>query len=89
MFGPLIVDERSAGSVGSGAATLLAGRAQPNVAQVLVDLPDGRTVEASLGNGFWLSWWPVDAAPVRVRALDAGGDVLATLTESSPGWQPR
>lgn len=87
--GSIVVDERSSGSLGQGSGTLLGGRSAAPVATVLIDLPDGRTVEASVGGGYWLAWWPGESSAVRIRALNAADMVLATLDDSTPNWQQK
>jgi len=84
----IVVDEGSSGGVGAGNnASLVGGRAAANVATVHVDLPSGQGVEASVGNGHWLAWWPGDLNVVRIVARDASGTVLATLDDATPGWK--
>lgn len=89
LTGPLAVDERSNGGVGSGNATLLGGRAANAVVTVQVVLPSGQVVTASVGRGHWLAWWPGDAEAVRVVALDSTGAVLKTLTDTTPGFEQK
>jgi hypothetical protein len=86
--GAIVVDEGSNGSVGAGRnASLIGGRAAANVAAVHIDLPSGQGVEASVGNGHWLAWWPGELTVVRIVARDADGTILATLDDATPGWK--
>jgi hypothetical protein len=89
LSGPIAVDERSTGGLGGGTASLVGGRVAPVVARVRIDLADGRVVDASVGNGHWLAWWPGDFAAVRIRALDLASSIMATLDDSTPGWQQK
>jgi hypothetical protein len=89
MTSPIVVDERSGGGLGSGTATLLGGRAAPNVASVRIELADGTIVEASAGNGHWLAWWPGETVVVRITALDPLASIVAALNDSTPSWQQK
>ena len=76
---PLAIDENGTGSVGSGTARILGGRVANGAAQVVVELADGRSVFASVGNGYWLAWWPDTSKANRVVAKDAGGAQISTV----------
>ena len=89
LSGPIAVDERSTGGLGGGTASLIGGRLAPVVASVRIDVADGTFVEASVGNGHWLAWWPGDLAAVRIQALDLAASIVATLDDSTPGWQQK
>ena len=83
MSGPLSIDDQGSGTVADGAARQLGGRVAIPGAQVVVLLDDDREVVASMGNGFWLTWWPADHAAVKVIARDASGEV-ASLAVVAP-----
>lgn len=85
----LAVDERSSGGVGSGTAGLLGGRAAADVATVQIVLADGRSVTASLASGHWLAWWPGSVDAAQVKALDANGVALQTLTDTTPVYEQK
>jgi len=69
----------------------LQGQVGPEVTRVVVELDDGDEVAATVGDGWYVAWWPGDVRrillfqwadipqPVTVRAYGAGGDVLAEL----------
>lgn len=78
MSAALVIDENSEGEVGAGKVRLLGGRAANGAAQVIVELADGRSVVASIGNGFWLAWWPDTSLARRVVANDATGAEIAS-----------
>jgi hypothetical protein len=78
MDGKLSVDDNGAGGVGESSVRQLGGRVAPDAAQVRIVLTDGREVVASLGNGYWLAWWPDTARADHVVALDAAGAEIAS-----------
>ena len=59
------------------------GRASDPVVLVRVRLPDGRTVDVSVSDGFWIASWggpdPIEP-PVTVLGLGAGGETVAQVT---------
>jgi hypothetical protein len=76
---PLVIDENGGGDIGSGTARILGGRVANGAAQVIVELADGRSVFASVGNGYWLAWWPDTSRANRVVAKDANGAEISTV----------
>jgi hypothetical protein len=76
---PLVIDENGSGDVGSGTARILGGRVANGATQVVVELADGRSVFASVGNGYWLAWWPDTSKANRVVAKDASGAEISTV----------
>lgn len=69
----LAIDENGSGGVGGGTARMLGGRVANGAAQVVIELADGRSVFASIGNGYWLAWWPDTSVARRVVAKDQSG----------------
>jgi hypothetical protein len=83
------------GEFGSGSYEYAAGRVigqvGPEVTRVVVELEDGDEVVATVGDGWYVAWWPGDVRrillfqwadvpqPVTVRAYGAEGDLLAEL----------
>lgn len=49
-------------------------------ARVVILRDDGRTVEATVQDGFYAAWWPGDAQAVRVTAYDGEGTEVAHQT---------
>jgi hypothetical protein len=76
MAGTLKVD----GVAGGPAVGLTAvfGRVTGRASTVEVTADDGRVITASVGHGYFLAWWPSGSPVGTVRALDAGGHVIAT-----------
>ena len=79
MAGALAIDDNGSGSVGSGQARSLGGRVINPAGRARVNPADGRLVLASIGNGYWLAWWPDTTAATTVVASDATGAILATV----------
>ena len=86
--GVLTVTEAGTATSGEGTTNALGGLSAPNARAVRVRLDDGTFVEASVLNGYWLSWWPGRAAAERVSALDPTGAVLGELVPGEDGWEP-
>ena len=63
--------------LGNSQLTLVDGRVGPAAAGVRVLRDDGVIVEASVGGGRWLAWWPTDSDPVRAVAYDSSGAEIA------------
>lgn len=84
----LSVDEDGSGGLGDGIASLLGGRVQAGVSSVRVEVGEMPAVQASVGNGHWLAWWPNDERPTQVIALDAAGRELVVLAFGPNGWTP-
>jgi hypothetical protein len=85
--GALAVDERTTTALAGKTVTLLGGRLSPDVVGVRIRLSDGRTLQASTGASHWLAWWPSDASVIGVDALNKAGNVIATITDTTPYWQ--
>jgi len=85
----IVVDERSTGGIGGGTATLLGGRSRLDVTRVQIALPNGTRLEASVGNGHWLAWWPGSDEAGSVTAFDGAGNVVAALDDTTPGFQAK
>ena len=85
MTGPLTIDDDSSGMVAAGQARDLGGRLAAPVVSVLVELEGGQTVVASVGNGYWLAWWPLDARPTSVVGLDASSAEVERVAVKDPG----
>jgi hypothetical protein len=62
--------------------TVVGGRAGAGVARVVVAVADGRQVTASLGNGFYVAWWP--GADTAVSIVVSGPDGSPVATHSLP-----
>jgi hypothetical protein len=78
MIGAISIDNNGAGGADGESVRELGGRVAPNAAQVVIQLTDGRSIHASVGNGYWLAWWPDTARAERVVATDAGGAEIAS-----------
>jgi hypothetical protein len=76
---PIAVDEQSSGGVADGTASLLGGRAGPDVQVVQLTMSDGRLVTASLGSGHWLAWWPSTLTATKLVAFGADRAVMVTI----------
>jgi hypothetical protein len=83
---PVSVDEDGSGGDGADALTYLGGRLMPEIRQVVITVPGGPAVTASVGNGHWLAWWPGAVRASSVIGLDANGAQLFTLVWSN-GWE--
>ena len=79
MTSDLSLDANGFGDVADGEARHLGGRVGDDVTRVDVALADGRSVTASVANGYWLAWWPDDVLAEQVLAVDASGAVLETV----------
>lgn len=65
-----------------------------SAARVVILRDDGRTVEATVQDGFFAAWWPGNAQAVRVTAYDGAGTEVARQTllpvtlQTEPAGQP-
>jgi hypothetical protein len=84
MTGQITIDDQGGGSLGNGMAQELGGRIGVPAAKVVVQLKDGRTVTASVANGFWLAWWPAPADAARVVAIDDTNTEVAGIAVTIP-----
>ena len=75
----LSIDINGFGDAGGGTAHELGGQVEPEITSVLIALSDGRTVTASVGSGYWLAWWPTDAAATTVTGFDEAGAEVVTV----------
>lgn len=73
MDGTLSIDDNGGGGEGGETVRELGGRVAATASQVVIHLTDGRSVIASLGNGYWLAWWPDTVRADKVVATDASG----------------
>jgi hypothetical protein len=81
MTGKLSI-EANAGGGGVDEATKLrelGGRVAPEATKVVIQLADGRSIVASLANGYWLAWWPDVVKAERVVATDATGAEVGSI----------
>src|SRR4051794_29933252 len=65
---------------GPPAQGALAGRIVDGAAAVQVTLESGASVDAVVRDGYWIAWWPGSARASTVRALDANGNEVGTIT---------
>jgi hypothetical protein len=79
MTRPLTIDANGGGGVGAGDARELGGRVDPKASSVVIELADGRSVVASLANGYWLAWWPGSVPAEHVVATDGAGTEVASV----------
>jgi hypothetical protein len=64
--------------------TILVGRVSSAVQRVEVARADGVVVQASVGRGLFLAWWPHAIAAKSVTALAEGG-VVISMVSGQPG----
>jgi hypothetical protein len=83
---PISIDEEGSGGADVGTLSYLGGRLGAEARQVVIEVPGGRKVTASVGNGHWLAWWPGGARAERVVASDEAGAQLFALTLGQDGW---
>ena len=74
------------GSPGSAAPAdrwlSVTGEAGPGISQVVAELPDQSLVEASMGGGWFVLWWPTPVTGEhRLIGLNDAGEEVASLTE--------
>lgn len=55
------------------------GAAGPGAHRVEVELVDGEVLTATFAHGWYLAWWPGYRRSTEIRALDAGGTLLARI----------
>jgi hypothetical protein len=79
MAANLSIDDNGFGDVAGGQAHDLGGRIAVGVASVRVELAGGGTATASVGNGYWLAWWPGNVVATKVRAFGADGAEIESL----------
>jgi hypothetical protein len=75
--GPLTVDGLPGGP-GLGDSAVY-GRVADWVDKVLVTTQDGRLVTATLGDGYFLAWWPSGAGVTAIRVLGSAGHLITTV----------
>ena len=88
MTGTLTIDDDSSGGVAAGHARDLGGRLAAPVVSVMVELDGEQSVVASVGNGYWLAWWPDDARPTAVVGLDTQNAEVVRVDVPDPGAKP-
>jgi hypothetical protein len=82
------------GLLGAGEGSWVWGRAEARIASIGIDLAsqlhvvddDDRMVEASLGRGYWIGWWPDAATAVVITGRDAQGKIVASMKTTDDGW---
>lgn len=79
MTGRLTIDANGFGTASDTEVRHLGGRVANTASQVVIKLADGRSVIASIGNGYWLAWWPNTTFAERVVASDATGAEIANV----------
>ncbi len=52
------------------------GRAEQRLDRIEIVTTDNKTVTASIGQGYFLAWWPSNANASEVRAFDAAGNIV-------------
>lgn len=77
--GPVSLD-RHIDVDGPPAQGALAGRIVDGAAAVQVMLESGASVDAVVRDGYWIAWWPGSTRASSVRALDANGNEVGTIT---------
>jgi hypothetical protein len=84
-----VVLDAAPGPVGDGGPVRMAfGRVTADVAKVRITAADGRTVTSSVGNGFYLAWWPSGAGPKQVDAIDPAGQTVQSIHPSLDNPSP-
>ena len=53
--------------------TLADGRIGPGVTAVTIQLSDGTSVQATVGNGWYLAWWPGNVSATEAQVTTASG----------------
>ena len=66
----------------TGVTTVL-GDVGSAVTGVTLTLSDGSTVAATVGDGFYVAWWPSDVSPVTATATSPSGTVTYTFGASA------
>jgi len=77
MDSPLTIDDNGAGTIVEKDVHELGGRVSPDIVAVTIHVADGRTVEATVGGGYWLAWWPGNVPAQSVTGVDTAGNVIA------------
>jgi hypothetical protein len=67
------------GSTNSGARTV-SGLAGSDVSAVTFDFADGKTVEATVENGWYFAWWPGDSWPTSVQVTTSSGTLTSQVS---------
>jgi hypothetical protein len=65
--------------VGAEPTGVVAGRVGADIASVTLKTTDGRSMQATTRDGYFLAWWPSAARPDSLTALRADRSVVATL----------
>jgi hypothetical protein len=76
--GPVRVD-LAVTVAGPEATGVVAGRVGADVASVTLETSDGRSMEATTQDGYFLAWWPSAARPNSLTALRADGSAMTRL----------
>jgi hypothetical protein len=70
---------------GETGLTRIFGRVPAGTTAVSVVRADGVRIAASVGQGYFLAWWPSDSGVASIDALSASGARLGHLTNPAPG----
>jgi hypothetical protein len=73
---------------GDGAYTLVEGRISADVTGLTFVRSAGDDVEATIGSGWFVAWWPGSAGVSAAQVTTPGGDTTQALTEPSPPGRP-
>lgn len=65
-------------TVREGVVTSISGTAAPEVDEVTIELVDGTLVRATIGDGYYLAWWPTAIEPESIIAFQEG-EVVAEI----------
>ena len=76
--GPVSVDLAVTVS-GPEATGVVAGRVGTDVASVMLETSDGRSMVATTQDGYFLAWWPSAARPASLTALREDGSAVTRL----------
>lgn len=76
--GPIDADSEHQWVYGEMTLTTVVGLIDASVTHVSVELADGTELEASIGDGMFIAWWPSQKAFARADAYDTAGELLGT-----------
>jgi hypothetical protein len=78
--GPLrLVGQVQIWSYGGETLSAAFGTSDPSVAKVVVSRASGGDVTATVKDGYWVAWWPGEAAAQRVASFAADGSEVKTI----------
>lgn len=64
--------------------TLVDGQVASDVTAVTLNLSDGQTVDATVGGGWLIAWWPGDATAESATVTSPGGTSTVPLQAAAP-----